>query len=93
MKNRQTGEKRRKEMRRQEKQRDKADRKAVRRRERALGETSGEPETLEAGELGVAGAEPLLPASVAALSSAPGHAGAEPGHALNGSGGGEKPLP
>lgn len=93
MKNRQTGEKRRKEMRRQEKQRDKADRKALRRRERALGEGSGEPEALEAGELGAPGSDPMLPASVAALSSAPGHVGAELGHALGGAGGGEKSLP
>ena len=92
MKNRQTGEKRRKEMRRLEKQRDKADKKATRKRERASGETSGQPETLEGDVLGVDGVEGSLPASVAALSSAPGLAGSELGHALGGAGG-EKPLP
>jgi hypothetical protein len=91
MKNRQTGEKRRKEMRRLERQRDKADKKATRRRERALGEGSGQPEeSLEGGVLGVEGVDASLSASVVALSSAPGHAVADvPG----GVGGGEKPLP
>jgi hypothetical protein len=88
MKNRQTGEKRRKEMRRQEKQRDKADRKALRRRERALGESPTQPEGA-----GPEDADPALPAaSVAVLSSAPGHAVAELGRGLSGPGGGEKPL-
>ena len=91
MKNRQTGEKRRKEMRRMEKQRDKEDRRKLRRQERTVG---GGPDTEEAPIEGAALGDGELPsASLGVLASAATYPGSEAGHALGAGPGSGKPLP
>ena len=70
MKNRQTGEKRRKEMRRMERQRDKADKRKLRKEKSALGEP--DPEGEGGGEEGVVAADGSQPtASLEALAGRP----------------------